>query len=148
MTEDVAAVRTPIGRRLRIGISRPANWAQLVRFLAVGGSGVAVNLAVFWLLVTPLDVDYRVAAAVSFTVALANNFWWNRHWTFAAADGHAGFQAARFLVVSLGAFTVNLIVLELIVQTTSAPEVLAQACAIAVATPVNFLGNKLWSFAS
>ena len=45
-----------------------------------------------------------LAATCAFVVAVANNFWWNRHWTFGAADGHAGFQAARFFTVSVAAF--------------------------------------------
>ena len=56
------------------------------------------------------------AAALAFCVAVTNNFLWNRHWTFQATDGHAGFQAARFLTVSLLALGFNLIVLELLVS--------------------------------
>ena len=147
MTDEAAAVEVPLHSRVRRGMKRPANWAQLVRFLAVGASGVAVNLVIFWICVHPLGGNYRVAAVAAFVVALANNFWWNRHWTFGAGDGHVAFQAARFLTISLVAFGVNLLALELFVQTTSMSKVIAQAIAIAVATPVNFLGNKLWSFA-
>ena len=83
---------------------RPHNWVQLVKFVLVGGSGYAVNLAVFPLAVELLDVHHLVAATLAFLVAVMNNFWWNRHWTFGAADGHAGFQAARFFTVSVIAF--------------------------------------------
>jgi dolichol-phosphate mannosyltransferase len=86
-----------------------------------------------------------VAAVLAFVVGVTNNFWWNRHWTFAARDGHAGFQAARFFLVSLGTFLVSLGILEVLVR-GGVPEVLAQAIAIVASTPLNFLGNKLWSF--
>ena len=148
MTEEAAAVQIPLHLRIRHGLRRPANWAQLVRFLGVGASGYMVNLAIFAAWVHPLDGDYRAGAILAFAVALANNFWWNRHWTFAAHAGHAGFQAARFLAVSLSAFAVNLAALELLVQLTALPALVAQAAAILIATPVNFLGNKLWSFAA
>ena len=39
--------------------------------------------------------------ALAFAVAVFNNFWWNRHWTFDARHGHAGFQAAKFLTISV-----------------------------------------------
>jgi putative flippase GtrA len=74
-----------------------------------------------------------------------NNFWWNRHWTFDARHGHAGFQAARFFTVSLVALVVNLIALELLIR-SGISDLPAQALAIAIATPVNFIGNKLWTF--
>ncbi|WP_372790373.1 GtrA family protein [Paraconexibacter sp.] len=143
-----ADVIAPLARagRVRAGLRRPANWFELVRFGAVGASGYAVNLAVFALAVHALDLNYRVAAVMAFLVAVANNFTWNRYWTFKAQDGHAGFQAARFFVVSVCAFLVSLGVLELMVTGFDAPEVLAQAVAIVVATPFNFIGNKLWSF--
>jgi dolichol-phosphate mannosyltransferase len=77
---------------------------------------------------------------------VTNNFVWNRHWTFRACRGHAGFQAMRFLAVSLAAFVFSLGMLELLVGGLGVDEVLAQAIAIVTATPLNFVGNKLWSF--
>jgi putative flippase GtrA len=79
-------------------------------------------------------------------VAVFNNFWWNRHWTFGAREGHAGFQAARFFFVSVVAFFFALGVLELLVTQTDLPKLVAQAISIVVATPLNFVGNKMWSF--
>ena len=138
----------PAGLHLRVrhGLRRPGNWLQLVRFLAVGASGYVVNLATFAICVHAIGIDYRVAAVVAFLVALANNFVWNRHWTFDARAGHAGRQAFRFVVVSVGAFLVNLAVLELLVAGAGVAKVPAQALAIVAAMPVNFLGNKLWTF--
>jgi dolichol-phosphate mannosyltransferase len=127
-------------------LRHPANWLQLVRFGLVGLTGYVVNLAVFAALVHGAQVDYRVAATGAFLVAVANNFLWNRGWTFRAREGHAGFQAARFLVVSVAAFLVNLVLLHLLVEVAGLAAVPAQALAIAAATPLNFLGNKLWSF--
>ncbi|WP_205696235.1 GtrA family protein [Conexibacter sp. SYSU D00693] len=147
MTDESAAVDVRLHHRVRLGLRKPANWLELVRFGVVGASGYAVNLAVFALMVHSAGADYRVAAVTAWLVAVANNFFWNRRWTFRAHDGHAGFQAARFLAVSVAAFVVNLAVLELLVAGFDMAEVPAQAIAIVVATPCNFLGNKLWSFA-
>jgi putative flippase GtrA len=134
-------------RRVQSGMRRPHNWIQLSKFFAVGGSGYVVNLAVFWLTFEQLEIHHLAAATLAFVCAVFNNFWWNRHWTFGARDGHAGFQAARFFTVSVVAFFVALGVLELLVRNTSLPELVAQAISIVVATPLNFLGNKMWSFA-
>jgi putative flippase GtrA len=146
MQDDAPAVALPLHRRVRHGMRHPANWFQLVRFGLVGASGYIVNLAVFTLSVHVAGIDYRVAAVIAFLIALANNFVWNRHWTFDARAGHAGTQAVRFIVVSVAAFLVNLAVLELLVAGAGLPEVPAQALAIAAAMPCNFLGNKLWTF--
>ena len=131
-----------VGRALRTR----ANWSQLMRFATVGASGYVINLAVFAAAVHGAGFDKGIAATAAFIVALSNNFVWNRLWTFRAGDGHAGFQAARFCVVSLGAFAFNLVVLYALVDGLGVAEVPAQALAIASATPLNFIGNKLWSF--
>ena len=81
--------------RVRAGLRRPHNWVQLLKFCAVGASGYAVNLAVFYVCVTLLGLHHLAGATVAFIIAVTNNFWWNRHWTFDARHGHAGFQAAR-----------------------------------------------------
>jgi putative flippase GtrA len=148
-TDAVPSRRARAGhhaRRVRLGMTRPHNWMQLVKFSAVGASGYVINLAVYSALLKGADVHYRTAAVLAFCVAVTNNFLWNRHWTFRATHGHAGFQAARFLVVSLFALAFNLAVLELLVTVADVPKIPAQAVAILAATPLNFVGNKLWSF--
>jgi putative flippase GtrA len=125
---------------------KPANWLQLVKFSIVGATGYVVNLSVYTALVKAAGIHYIPAAILAFCVAVTNNFLLNRHWTFRAGDGHAGFQAARFLTVSLIALAFNLVVLELLVSTAGLEKVAAQAIAILAATPLNFVGNKLWSF--
>jgi putative flippase GtrA len=132
--------------RVGRGLRKPANWVQLVKFSAVGASGYVVNLAVYATLVKGLGVHYILAALLAFCVAVMNNFLWNRHWTFRATEGHMGFQAARFFTVSVLALGLNLIVLEALVSYGDVEKVLAQAIAILAATPLNFIGNKLWSF--
>jgi putative flippase GtrA len=133
-------------RRVGRGMRRPHNWMQLMKFSFVGATGYVINLAVFSALVQGADVHYRTAAVLAFCVAVTNNFLWNRHWTFKARAGHAGFQAARFLVVSLVALVFNLVVLEVLVSAMGVAKIPAQAVAVLAATPLNFLGNKLWSF--
>jgi len=133
--------------RVREGMRHPHNWYQLVKFCVVGGSGYVVNLSVFAACVEFLSMHHLVAATCAFVVAVMNNFWWNRHWTFGAAAGHAGFQAARFFTVSVGAFLFAASVLELLVSVGGLAELPAQAIAIVAATPLNFVGNKMWSFA-
>jgi dolichol-phosphate mannosyltransferase len=133
----------------RIGAAarRPASWLQLVKFGLVGGSGYLINLAVFAVLAGNLGLHHTLAALGAFCVAVTNNFLLNRYWTFAAGDGHAGFQAMRFFAVSIASLAINLMALEALLAGTGLGELSAQAIAVAIAMPFNFLGNKLWTFA-
>ena len=121
------------------------SWLQLLKFGVVGGSGYLINLGVFAFLSGNLGVYHAVAAIGAFCVAVTSNFLWNRYWTFGPGEGLAHLQAARFLAVSVGCLVVNLVVLELLVR-SGMGELAAQAIAVAVAMPFNFIGNKLWTF--
>ena len=131
--------------RVRHGVRKPHNWLQLVRFGAVGASGYVVNLAVFAAGVHVLGIDYRVSAVLAWIVSVTNNFWWNRHWTFSAKEAHPLRQALRFFAVSLVVFGFSYGVLVALVSGGVTKD-LAQAIAIAAGTPLNFVGQKLWSF--
>jgi putative flippase GtrA len=133
---------TLAGRTAR-ALRHPHNWIQLAKFGAVGTSGYVLNLVVFAAL---LGLGAHVAASISFVVAAANNYWWNRHWTFSNKKGSIGAQGMRFFVVALLAFGVNQLWLVVFIDWLDWPKVVSQAIAIVLVTPLNFLGNKLWSF--
>lgn len=126
---------------------RPDNWLQLIRFSVVGASGYAVNLLLYALCVKGLGVEYLLAEAIAWILAAGNNFVWNRLWTFKARDGQVHMQAIRFFFVSLIALGFNLLVLRILVETGGMDKLAAEVIALAASTPLNFLGNKLWSFA-
>jgi putative flippase GtrA len=144
-------------RRIGRGATKSENWVQLFQFGLVGVSGYIVNLTVFALLTGSglffrdgsdgLGFHYIPAAIIAFCVAVMNNFLWNRHWTFDARHGHAGFQAARFFAISIVALGINLLALELLIQLAGLSELPAQAISVAFAMPFNFIGNKMWTFA-
>ena len=131
--------------RTRAALGRPQNWVQLVHFCVVGASGYVVNLVVYTLLLRAAGVHYLLAATCSFLVAVTNNYTWNRLWTFRDQRGHVAYQGLRFLVVSTIALVANLVVLYVLVE-LGVDKLPAQAVAIVLVTPLNFVGNKLWSF--
>jgi len=133
------------GARVGRGFKRLSAWLELGRFAVVGGSGYVVNLAVFSAAIAA-GAHYTVAATAAFLVAVANNFHWHRRWTFAVRHGRRTRQGARFLTLSVAGFLFSLGVLSLLAGALGVPEVPAQAAAIVTWTPLNFIGNRLWTF--
>ena len=131
--------------RATLALQRRANWLQLAKFCTVGASGYVLNLAVYSLLLRGADWHYLPAAVASFVVALTNNYTWNRLWTFRRERGHVAYQGIRFAIVSTSALGANLLFLIALVA-LGLPKIPAQAIAIVLVTPLNFAGNKLWSF--
>src|ERR1700712_1138380 len=107
---ELPAPAPSLRTRLTQAIRSRSAWAQLLRFAVVGATGAVVNLLVYAVAAGPMGWDYRLAALLGFVVAVTNNFALNRLWTFSDATGHAGFQAARFVAVSLAGLVVNLLV--------------------------------------
>src|ERR671922_1525742 len=139
-----AAVSEGLRARATHALRQRHNWEQLVKFCVVGASGYVVNLAVYALLLNWANLHYRLAATGSFLVAVANNYTWNRVWTFRHQRGHIGYQGLRFLIVSLVVYAANLALLSGFVA-AGAGKIVSQAIAVVLVTPLNFLGNKLWS---
>jgi putative flippase GtrA len=138
---DDAGLRARASNALR----QRHNWEQLVKFCVVGASGYVVNLLVYVSLLNGADLHYRSAATGSFLVAVTNNYLWNRFWTFRHRRGHFGYQGLRFLLVSVLVYLGNLAILTALVE-LGVGKILSQAIAIVLVTPLNFVGNKLWSF--
>ncbi len=144
--DSAAGARSPL-TLLRIPDPRRvarADWLQLIRFLVVGASGYVVNLAVFAAALA-LGLHYLPAAVVAFVIAWVNNFLLNRYWTFRAHDEAMVGQGAKYLAVSLLALGANLVILEVLVS-AGLGELLSQAVAIVLVTPLSYLLSRRWSF--
>lgn len=140
-----AATLQPPRSRLVASLLSVRNWQELGKFCAVGAVGYLINLAVYDALLHA-GLHYLLAATCSFLVAVTSNYTWNRLWTFREHRGHVGVQGMRFFVVSLGALGANLVMLHLLIAYGGLGRLSAQAVAIVLVTPLNFVGNKLWSF--
>ncbi|HXV03051.1 MAG TPA: GtrA family protein [Gaiellaceae bacterium] len=145
MSRSIATSLVLVGGRAGAALRRPHNWVQLAKFCTVGAMGYVINLAVFSALVLGADWHHLLAATVSFLVAVTNNYTWNRVWTFRGQRGHVAYQGIRFLIVAVCALAANLLILDGLVM-LGMEKIPAQALAILLVTPLNFIGNKLWSF--
>lgn len=128
--------------------------ARLLRFLAVGASGVGVNLGVLALLAGALRVREVLASAVAIEVSILWNFALNNAFTYrdrnAAAAAGLAQRALRFNAVSLVGLALQLgtfVLLRAVLLHALGRASLgglrypAQLAGIALATAWNFAGN-------
>jgi dolichol-phosphate mannosyltransferase len=128
------------------GVRHGSNWIQLTRFCVVGASGYAVNLTCFTFIYEILGMDLMLAASAAFLLAVINNLVWNLRWTFASAPAVERHHVIRFFLVSVVAFLFAAGVLDLLVGTLGFAAFPAQVLSLGTATPLSFVGNKLWTF--
>jgi dolichol-phosphate mannosyltransferase len=77
---------------------------RYAQFCVVGGSGVAVDMGLIWLLADPraLGWNLTLSKVLAAEVAIVNNFLWNDVWTFrGCAAGGWGPRRNRFVKFNL-----------------------------------------------
>jgi putative flippase GtrA len=117
-----------------------------LKFNAVGGMGVAVQLGALALLKSGLRVDYLLATAAAVELALLHNFVWHERWTWRdrGAGGRAGRLFRFHLANGLVSIVVNLLLMRILVGRMHWPYLAANVAAIAAGSVVNFfLGDLL-----
>lgn len=134
---------------------------QFFKFGLVGGLGLLTNTIVFFLLVDVSGVPPDIGSVCSFAVAVTQNFFLNRIWTFSGEKGLFRFrregarvrtplpllQYFKFVGTSLGGLAVNLLVLNEMITLVDLPvKTLANLVGVGAGMMVNFLGYRLWVF--
>ncbi len=113
-----------------------------LKFHAVGAMGILVQLAALALFQTRMN--YLTATALAVECAILHNFVWHQHWTWRDRGGVGGNMsvAGRLLRFHLGNGAVsllsNLLAMRLLVGYFDLPVLIANLCAIALASLANF----------
>jgi putative flippase GtrA len=123
----------------------PETGTQLVRFLIVGACGYVLAMAIYSGQIAA-GISAYAAVPAAFILNGLFNFTLNRLWTFPPSGRPVTSELARFCAVAAGSLVVNYGALYVLHDVVGLAAVPAQALAIIIATPVGFLGNKLWSF--
>jgi len=120
------------------------------KFILVGLSGMAIDLLIFYILITQ-DARLGSAHMASFVVATLTNFALNYRWTF-RGDAHTDLAITRrylrFLLIALMALMIRGGVLVLLVQVLGLSAGAAIVPAIVITAGVNYLGSAFYVFAS
>ncbi len=126
---------------------------RFFKFLVVGGLGFVVDTGVLSLLVLAFSVDRVIAKGVAFSLAVVNNFIWNRFWTYPESRSKSALaQVAQFALVSLVGLGINLIVFGWANRTalhwvsSLLALYVAQATAVGVALFWNYAANRLVTY--
>lgn len=126
---------------------------RLLRFLAVGAVGTLVDFSLLTGLKL-LGLPTFLANSLSFSAGVCNNFFLNRHWTFADhLQSTWGKQFLQFCLVSLvGLFINNIIVISLedplgtFIGLPQMGYLPAKIIATGIVVFWNYIANRTWTF--
>ena len=140
----------------------PVEFKRFIRFGIVGIIGSVVDFGVFNLLASVLGFPAIWSSVVSFSLAVVNNYIWNRLWTFPETRNRpVAKQLTKFVLVSLVGLAIRtplfagmeklLVPLaERLIPNFLTPTIVGHNIALAIAIGVvmlwNYIANRIWTF--
>lgn len=134
----------------------------MAKFMAVGILGFVVDASTFYVFSRAFHLSLLVAQACSFSVAVVNNFVWNRHWTFPEARSKSfRRQLTQFYATSVAGLIIRSITIALVAAPfhrlaatyqffALPPRLLGDYAALSTAVLIvfiwNYVINRIWTF--
>jgi putative flippase GtrA len=136
---------------------------RFLKFAFVGVTGTVVDFGIMNLMRLVFNVPLVWAQAISFTLAVFNNFLWNRYWTYPDSRSKAAHhQLIQFFLINLVGIAVrtplipwlNKLILNslerfdfnLPLSNIVISQNLALAIVIAIVMLWNFFANRYWTY--
>ncbi len=136
---------------------------RFAKFAVVGFSGTLVDFGIFNLLSSILGFPTLPSSVASFIVAVFNNFFWNRNWTYPESKERPfSEQFGKFGVVSVAGLIIRTLIFSAIenpliaASRVVAPNIgitaeiighnLALGAVIVIVLFWNYFANKLWTY--
>ena len=136
---------------------------RFLKFAIVGVSGTIVDFGIFNFLLH-MQFNSIVASTISFIVAVFNNFYWNRNWTYPESKIHSiAPQLINFSLVSIAGLLIRTILYRLLEQPSInfaegmlreniyfSAEVIGKNISLAFVIIIvlfwNYLANRFWTY--
>lgn len=117
-----------------------------LKFGVVGFMGVIIDFFFTWLCKEKLRINKYLSNAIGFSVAVVNNFLWNRYWTFELHYHSLTGQFFRFLLISLAGLAINSLLLLIIVKYVNLNFYVTKLLVIGLVFFWNFYMNSYFTF--
>jgi dolichol-phosphate mannosyltransferase len=119
---------------------------KILRFVAVGVSGLMVNMAVLYVLTSVIGIFYLISSLVAIELSILNNFFWNDWWTFGDDTGHHLLNTWERLgvyhLISAGGLLINIGILFILTEYFGIYYLISNLIGILIAFSWNFTANR------
>jgi dolichol-phosphate mannosyltransferase len=117
-------------------------FGRLLKFGAVGATGVIINTTILYLLSHWLALPLLLSSAIAVEVTIVSNFFWNNRWTFACRNSSLA-RFAKFNVASLAGLAVNVTTVWGLTR-TGLYFLIANLVGIGAGVAVNYACSVVW----
>ena len=124
----------------------PQKYAVFFKYAIVGCLGTAIDMGSLYVFVEFLHIHLLLAAAMSFILAVINNFILNKYWTFQNKSSNIRKQFIKFLIVSITGLLLTELFMALFVYDLKIWYMASKLITSGLVLIWNFLANKYWTF--
>lgn len=117
-----------------------------VKYAVVGSIGTAVDVGSLYIFVDFMHIHVLVATAMSFILAVINNFILNKYWTFENRSSNIRKQFIKFLIVSTAGLVLTELCMTLFIYALKIWYIISKLLTSGIVLAWNFLANKYWTF--
>lgn len=126
--------------------SIPLIFIQMLRSAGIGIVGTLVNLIVFWLAITEVEMHYLIGATIAHLANMAICFTGDRYWTYKSYKRVIVDQFLKYIVVYGATLFLKVYSLYVLVAYLSVEALFGQIISIAIGGAAGFLLYKFWVF--
>jgi putative flippase GtrA len=121
-----------------------------LKFNAVGGIGIGVQLVVLAVLKSGLHLDYLLATGLAVEAAVIHNFLWHERFTWSDRPTESSWSRFAKFNLTTGLFSIvgNLVLMKVLVGWGGVNYMVANGITIAVCSLVNFVVSDRVVFSS
>ncbi|QDW24350.1 GtrA family protein [Pedobacter sp. KBS0701] len=119
---------------------------KLIRFGIVGLIGTAVDFGVTFIVKEKLGINKYVANTFGFILAVVNNYFLNKYWTFNNVYGNSFIQFLIFCTISIVGLLINLGVIYVFNTSKKYPFYVTKVIGVAIVALWNFSMNFFLTF--
>ena len=122
------------------------NAIEFVKFGIVGFSGLFIDFLITWLFKEKLGVNKYLSNGFGFIIAVINNYFLNKYFTFQNNDSNFAAQFLCFLIISIIGFALNTTLLYVLQKNTKINFYFCKSIVTILVFFWNFSINSLYTF--
>jgi dolichyl-phosphate beta-glucosyltransferase len=117
-----------------------------IKYCIVGVSGTIIDILSLYILIEFVNLELIPATITAFTLAVINNFIWNKIWTFQNKSKKYHKQFIKFLLVSYIGLLLTVTFMHFFVNVLKIWYIYAKILTSLIVLIWNFFANKHWTF--
>ena len=118
---------------------------QIFKYNIVGIINTLIDLLIFTLLLSLINLDKNIAKLISFSCGVLNSFIMNKLWTFQKNREFKGKELVKFIIINGITLGFSMLLINLLTMFRLDPRI-GNSFAVFLAVIINYLGYKLWVF--